>query len=282
MAGKPSGSTLRRRRDAYAGAVVDGRLLRGGFADRARLGLQRALTRRSERDEAQLDAALAQRPEITRSNTIAVVSPHGGVGKTTCTFLIGSLLADRLSARCLAVDADPDHGTLAALVPEVRRSSRSIADLRRDADAVNSTAELLPYVSSLASGLHVLAAPADGDPLDADAYGELLPFLARFYEVVLLDLGASLDDHIGRLAAQRADQTVLVGGPGRMPEPTTPATLRVLNQAQGPDGDADVVIPCSDRLRTMLDSATYTLGSLDRATRMPIKRLGAAAADGLV
>src|SRR4051812_28742601 len=96
-----------RRRDVYEHAGVDGREVRGGWLYRMRLALQRALTRSAEREEAELDAALTAAPPVTRSNTIAVVAPKGGVGKTTCTYVLGDLLAGRLKARCLAIDADP-------------------------------------------------------------------------------------------------------------------------------------------------------------------------------
>ena len=57
------------------------------------------------------------------------MSPKGGVGKTTSTFLVGNLLATHLKLRVIAVDANPDFGTLARLAPEDRRCQRSLADL---------------------------------------------------------------------------------------------------------------------------------------------------------
>src|SRR5689334_21694086 len=68
MAGK-HGGTMLRRREVSDHAVVDERALRRGMAHRARLGLRRALTRRNDRGEAKLDAALAAAPALTRSNT---------------------------------------------------------------------------------------------------------------------------------------------------------------------------------------------------------------------
>lgn len=74
------------------------------------------------------------------------------------------------------------------------------------------------------------------------------------------------------------------------------ATL-VLNQASRRDGEGirrieahfreqrlrrSVTIPRDDRLRTMLDTATYSLGALDRSTRLPVKLLGLAVAEQLV
>jgi hypothetical protein len=54
------------------------------------------------------------------TNTIAAVSPQGGVGKTALTFLIGNLLASHLKLRALAIDANPDHAAPAATVRVAR------------------------------------------------------------------------------------------------------------------------------------------------------------------
>jgi cellulose biosynthesis protein BcsQ len=88
-----------------------------------------------------------------------VLSPKGGVGKTTSTFVIGNLLADRLRLRVVALDADADFGTLGALAPDPRRCGRTVADLLTDIEQVHTAADLRRYVSALASGLHLLTAP---------------------------------------------------------------------------------------------------------------------------
>lgn len=282
-----------RRRDVYEHAVVDGRELRGGWLDRTRLAVQRALTRSAEREEATLDAVLTAAPPVTRSNAIAVLAPKGGVGKTTCTFLLGNLLAGHLNARCLAIDADPDFGTLASLAPDARRCEHSLADVLAAirADRIASSAELLPFVSPLSTGLHVLAGSDQQTPLTADDHGELMILLSRFYEVVVVDLGTGISDPIARLSVSRADQIVLVATPECVAAGRVAGALReldhlkaanvtvVLNQTRTQDDDG---IPYSERLRTMLDSGTYSLGALDRKVRMPIKRLGATVAQTLV
>lgn len=61
--------------------------------------------------ESRLDRAIAA-PRLTRCATIAVVSPKGGVGKTTTTVLLGSLLARVRRDRIVAVDTNPDYGSL--------------------------------------------------------------------------------------------------------------------------------------------------------------------------
>ena len=113
----------------------------------------------AEREEAALDELIAERAAVTRPNTIAVLSPKGGVGKTTCTFLLGNLLASKGNLRCVAVDANPDFGTLGSLAPESARVEGTLADVFAQMDDIYTAAELKPLVAVLSTGLHLIAAP---------------------------------------------------------------------------------------------------------------------------
>src|SRR5438046_10364675 len=115
--------------------------------------MQRLLVSSAEREEAALEQRLRTHPGVTRPNTLALISPKGGVGKTTSTFLVGNLLATHLKLRVIAVDANPDFGTLGRLSSDSRRSDRSLADLLDDADRLKTAAELNPYVSRRPTGL---------------------------------------------------------------------------------------------------------------------------------
>jgi Mrp family chromosome partitioning ATPase len=79
--------------------------------------LQRMLTSVPERAEAALEARLTAVPAISRCATVAVASSEDGVGKTMCTFVAGTLLADRSRLRVLAIDADASRGTLPCCSP---------------------------------------------------------------------------------------------------------------------------------------------------------------------
>jgi len=285
------------------------------------LGRLRSLvTSAGEREEAALARRLRAAPPVTRANGIALVSPKGGVGKTTCTFLLGNVLAAALRLRVLAVDANRDFGTLASLAPDRTRVDRSLSDLLTDKEQVGCAAALLPYVSRLPTGLHLLASPAIVDQMTALAPGDyrvLLQFLARFYDVILLDFGAGIAGPLARFGIDWADQTILVTAPeyvtatkvldslrhlgvgsqagdtGLDPDNVTVALNRVPARRSG-DGEAigravrergisgQVTIPDDERLRVMLDSGTYSLDALPRAVRLPIKRLAAIVAERLV
>jgi MinD-like ATPase involved in chromosome partitioning or flagellar assembly len=296
-----------RRADVYPRAVVDGDERSAGLWTRLLDGGRRLLTSRGEREEADLEGRLRAAGSVTRCNTIAVLSPKGGVGKTTCTFLLGNTLASHLNLRCLAIDADPDFGTLGSLAREDARSERSIADLVEELDRVSSAAELRRYVSALPSGLHVLAAPSRAElmaALSPEHYGALTAFLGRFYDILLLDLGTGIAGPLAGFAIERADQTVVITTPEWVTASTVLRALDyvgseervtfVLNRAPREGTGAleaefrrrrlerQVTIPYDERLARMLDSGTYSLHGLERRTRMPVKRLGLSAAELLV
>jgi MinD-like ATPase involved in chromosome partitioning or flagellar assembly len=297
-----------KRGDVYPGALVDGRSAPNGASARFKRRVQRVLISKGEGEEADLEQRIRALPGVTRPNIVALISPKGGVGKTTSTFVLGNLLATHLKLRVIAVDANPDFGTLARLSPDRRRSERSLADLLEDADRLKTAAELNPYVSRQATGLHVLGAPGDPEltaSLGPDRYGELVAFLSCFYEVVLLDLGTGVAGPLARFAIDRADQAVLVTTPEWVTSSTVldalahvqhERTTVALNKSLLRAKDLPVVeqrfraeqlhrsvtIPYDEQLAAMLDAGHYTLDALRRATRVAIKRLGLAVAEQLV
>lgn len=295
------------RNDVYPSALIDGRAATGAPA-RLNRRVQRLLTNRGDAEEAELEARIRSLPGVTRPNTVSLISPKGGVGKTTSTFVVGNLLATHLKLRVVAVDANPDFGTLSRLSPDQRRSERSLADLLDDADRLRTAAELNAYVSRQETGLHLLGAPRDAElttSLGPDRYGELVAFLACFYEVVLLDLGTGVAGPLARFAIERADQAVLVTTPEWVTssvvldalqhvqhERTTVALNKSLLRAKdiapveqrfrAEHLHRCVTIPYDQRLAAVLDAGHYTLDALRRPTRMAIKQLGLAVAEQLV
>ena len=278
------------------GALVDGLPARQGALARARRRAQRLTVSRAEIEEAQLEARLLAHPGVTRANVVAFMSPTGGVGKTTCAFAASTILASHLKLRTIAVDVGPGFGTLAHLVPERRRAERGIEELLADADRLFTAAELGPYVSKLSTGLHVLAGRHEHG-LDPDQCAELLALLSCFYEAIVLDLGAGVIGPTPTLAANRADQIVLVTTPDSMasavtlharahlrhPERITVAINRSHRYARGEDRPyRAVAIPDDHQLAAMLASRTYSLGATSHPTRTAIKRLGLAVAEQLV
>jgi MinD-like ATPase involved in chromosome partitioning or flagellar assembly len=298
-----------RRRDVYPHPVVDGRERREGALRAILNGIRGMFVSQATLKESQLETQLSVPSALTRTNVVAVISPKGGVGKTTVTFLVGNLLASRLKVRAIAVDANPDFGTLAAFAPDSVRNDRSLADLLTAMPRLTSAADVWPFVSRLPSGLHLLAAPANAEVMERITpalYGDLLAFLGQYYEIVLLDLGTGITDPLAQFAVQRADQVAIVTTPEWITATSVSGALRhleltratlVLNQARSSHaGDVRaiarhfagyriarrVTIPYDEQLRTMLDSGTFTLEALGRGTRLPVKQLGVEIAGQLV
>ncbi|MDQ3678385.1 MAG: MinD/ParA family protein [Actinomycetota bacterium] len=304
---EPPGGMLKRR-DVHPSPLIDGRPAANGAGGRFSRQVQRLLVSKGEREEAELEHRIRTQPGVTRPNIVAIVSPKGGVGKTTSTFLVGNLLASHLKLRVIAVDANPDFGTLARLSPDERRSQRSLADLLEDADRLKTAAELSPYVSRQPSGLHLLAAPRDPEltaSLGPDRYGELAAFLSCFYEVVLLDLGTGVAGPLASFAIDRADQVVLVTTPEWVTATVVLEALShlqherttiALNKSLLRSSDVPLIeghfraehlhrcvtIPYDEQLASMLDTGSYTLDALARPTRLAIRRLGLSVAEQLV
>ena len=294
------------RGDMYPGQQLPGRAAGAGLLSRVGDWVRSVTRSEAERRELALDEQLARTKAMTRPNTIAVVSPKGGVGKTSLSFVLGNLLADQLHLRVVALDVNPDFGTLASLAGDDHRSPRSLADLLADSPRVRSPAELHPYVSRLPSGLHVIGAPIHAEVMaqvTPSLYGRLVDFLESFYEVVILDLGSGVTGPLTRFAVGRADQTLLVTTPEWVTASSALRALRhlrlqdgsvVINQApagrRAAQRDAVVdhfrshgittraTIPHDERLHAMLDSGTYTFADLEPSTRVPVKELAAAVA----
>lgn len=296
------------RRDLYREPLIDGRPARMGAWAGARRRLAALRVSRDERTEAELERRLRGHRGVTRANTVAVLGPKGGVGKTTTAFVVGNVLAGHLNLRAVAVDTNPDFGTLAALAPECARVERSLADLLDDLDDVQMAAELRPYVARLPTGLHLLAAPRDPERMAAlgpERYGELLAFLAFHYEVVLLDVGTGITGSVARFALGRADQVLLVTTPGWVTALAVLGALEhvrhqrttvVVNRSRPGDRTQPSVleerlrerrlhrlvgVPDDEQLAVMLDAGTYSLEALERPTRLAVKQLALGVAERL-
>jgi MinD-like ATPase involved in chromosome partitioning or flagellar assembly len=281
------------RREVYPEPIVDGRPVRDSALTRLRGRIQGLLVSSAEREEAELERLLRSAPGVTRANVVAVVSPKGGVGKTTTAFLVGNLLASHRRLRVIAVDANPGFGTLADLAPG-QRSEHSLAEVLAELDDLANAAQLRRFVSLLPSGLQLLAAPHAA--VTPDEYGRLLAFLSMFYEVVILDLGTGLTAPIARLAIERADQLVLVTTPDWVASQLVLSALDhleqerttvLVNKATSPVPGhrrlhRSVVVPHDEQLQLMLDSGAYSLAALPREVRLPVKRLALAVSEQLV
>ena len=159
----------------------------------------------------QLDLAITE-PRLRRSVTIAVVSPKGGVGKTTITALLGTLFAQLRRDRVVAVDANPDYGSLGrVLVPDHRLYVDDFL-ARMDEPGLSLTA-LDTQLGRAPHGLMVLPAPTEPDRmwrLEEGAYTKVIERLQELVGIVLLDCGTGLQEPAAGAAIKAADQLILV------------------------------------------------------------------------
>jgi MinD-like ATPase involved in chromosome partitioning or flagellar assembly len=152
-------------------------------------------------------------PRLRRCTTVAVVSPKGGVGKTHITAILGSLLAFLRRDRVIAVDANPDFGSLGRrLVPD---HPVFIDDLLAGPleDGALSVTHLDAQLGRGPNGLMVAPAPTDparAAQLDEPAYRTLFTRLSDLAGTLVLDCGTGLDAPPARAALGCADQLVLV------------------------------------------------------------------------
>ncbi|WP_246829457.1 MinD/ParA family ATP-binding protein [Nocardia transvalensis] len=144
-------------------------------------------------EERRLQELVARiRQPVRGDYRIAVLSLKGGVGKTTTTMGIGSIFASVRGDRVIAVDANPDFGTLSQRVPLQTRST--VRDLLLD-QAINSYGDVRRHTSQATSRLEVLASerdPAASESFSEDEYRRVARVLQRYYNIILTDCGTGL------------------------------------------------------------------------------------------
>ena len=106
------------------------------------------------------------RRPLLHAHHIAVASMKGGVGKTTVATLLGLVLAENRGDRVIALDANPDAGTLADRL--TGESTVTVRELVADLDRIGSWTAVSHY-TSLVGRLQVLASEQDPDAEQAAA-----------------------------------------------------------------------------------------------------------------
>ena len=144
---------------------------------------------------------------------VPVLTRKGGVGKTTVTTLLGMAMAMVREDRVIAIDANPDRGTLAERVSKSTRFT--VRDVVNRAAAIDGFTDFSTMVSRDVTRLDVLA--SDSDPMLSEAFDEgdynvVADMAARYYSVVLTDCGTGIVHSVMRPTLQRANGLVIVSG----------------------------------------------------------------------
>ncbi|MFZ1165334.1 MinD/ParA family ATP-binding protein [Mycobacterium sp.] len=240
---------------------------------------------------------------------IAMLSLKGGVGKTTITATLGATFASIRGDRVVAVDANPDRGTLSQKVP--LETPATVRHLLRDSEGIERYSDVRSYTSQGPSRLEVLASesdPAMSEAFSADDYAQTLEILERFYGLVLTDCGTGLLHSAMTSVLDKADALVVVSSGSIDGARSASATLdwldahghenlvsnsiAVINAVRPRSGKVDmqkVVDHFSRRCRAVRlvpfdphleEGAEIDLNRLRRETREALIELAAVVADG--
>ncbi|MUM16978.1 AAA family ATPase [Mycobacterium sp. CBMA271] len=184
---------------------------------------------RKDREHDQLLASIRQ--PILGDYRIAVLSIKGGVGKTTTTLGLGSAFATIRTDRIIAVDANPDRGTLAERVRDNSTQS-TVRDLLHDQN-IRSYADVRNHTRMATSRLEVLA--SEQDPAVSEAFGAVdyrntIDILQRYYNIILTDCGTGIMHSAMAGVLELAHTIVLVSSPAMDSARSASATLDWLMQ----------------------------------------------------
>ncbi|MBA3429037.1 MAG: MinD/ParA family protein [Actinobacteria bacterium] len=164
---------------------------------------------------------LRQRELVARVKTpirgcrkVAFISRKGGVGKTSTCLLTGHTFAAYRGDRVVALDGNPDAGTLGHRIR--RETAATITTLLADLAEIDRYADIRAYTSQAQTRLEVIA--ADDDPQITQALGEeefqqAIELLERHYNLVCLDTGTGVLESATRGILDKADQIVVIIAP---------------------------------------------------------------------
>ncbi|MET9931328.1 AAA family ATPase, partial [Streptomyces sp. NPDC006324] len=178
-----------------------------GAASRFKLGGKK------EEAERQRKLELIRTPVLS-CYRIAVISLKGGVGKTTTTTALGATLATERQDKILAIDANPDAGTLGRRVR--RETGATIRDLVQAIPYLNSYMDIRRFTSQAPSGLEILANdvdPAVSTTFNDEDYRRAIDVLGKQYPIILTDSGTGLLYSAMRGVLDLADQLIIISTP---------------------------------------------------------------------
>lgn len=193
-----------------------------------------------------LDTSISRRLD-GGTRFVPVLTRKGGVGKTTVTTMIGMALARTREDRIVAIDANPDRGTLAERF--MRNTEKTVRDLVSKANTVTTFSDFSSFVTRDKSRLDVLASDTDpflSEAFDENDYNVVADIVSRYYSIALTDCGTGIVHSVMTATLKRADSLVIVSG-GSFDEARLAAeTLTWLEM----NGYADLVRNCIVAINT--------------------------------
>ncbi|WP_427006584.1 AAA family ATPase [Pseudarthrobacter sp. H2] len=132
----------------------------------------------------------------SRGRIISVMSPKGGVGKTTITTNLAVGLGKEAPMGVVVVDLDLQFGDVATAL--MLEPERTLADAVVGA-AVQDSVVLKSYLTLHPSGIYALCAPlrpTDADQISGEQVGRLLSQLSNEFQYVVVDTAPGLGEHV--------------------------------------------------------------------------------------
>jgi putative peptide zinc metalloprotease protein len=168
---------------------------------------------RAERRE--LDLLGRLRTPIAGSRRIVVLSRKGGAGKTTAAVMLGHTFASQRGDRVVALDGNPDAGSLAHRIQ--RQSFETVTSLLAQRETLDRYADMRTYTSQ-AQDTRLEVVASDDDPRITQALGDrdyrrAIDILDRHYNLIIIDTGTGILDGAIQGVLGEADQIVVVMPP---------------------------------------------------------------------
>lgn len=166
------------------------------------------------REQRERELIGAVRAPVTGCRRIAVMSRKGGVGKTTTTLNLGHTFAQHRGDRVIALDGNPDAGSLGYRVR--RETNKTITHLLVSRNEVSRYADIRAFTSQAPTRLEVIAADDDPritDSLREEDYRRVVELLEVHYNLICMDTGTGVLESASKGILQLADQLVLVTSP---------------------------------------------------------------------
>lgn len=167
-----------------------------------------------ERIEADQDDLNAPPPELVEahpvaSRVIAVVSPKGGLGKTTVAANLAVGLARIAPDSVVLVDGDVQFGDIGAVL--ALNPAHTLPDMVSGL-APRDTMVLKTFLASHPSRFYVVCgsdSPADGDRITGDQFAHLIRQLSEVFRYVIIDTTPGLGEHALAALDMATDAVVL-------------------------------------------------------------------------
>ena len=184
-----------------------------GIVKAMRVGVREFLSGNEQPDafnEAVLRLGRQVAPDGQRpGRLLAVIGTKGGVGSSTLTLNLSWAISQRHGRRVALLDFDRSGGDLAFMLDVDPK--RDLFDVSSNFERLD-TAMMNSFLSEIAPGFHLLAAPKDqvaAEWITPEHLGRALDHLTMSHELVVVDTSSRLDEQT-LLALDRSELIILV------------------------------------------------------------------------